>query len=186
MITLSNKSKSKILWITRTAISIALLIVLQAATALLGNTIVTGSIVNLLLIVSVMTFGLASGLSVAAVSPVMAKFLGIGPFWSLIPFIVAGNITLVLLWRFIGNRNMGRKHAAYIIALASAATAKFLVLYVGIVRIAIPVILDLPELQAAVISSMFSIPQLITALVGGMAATALLPTLKKAIGERRE
>ena len=184
VIILSNKSKSKILWITRTAIFIALLIVLQAATMPLGNTIVTGSIVNLLLIVSVMICGLASGLSVAAVSPVMAKFLGIGPLWSLIPFIVAGNIALVLLWHLIGNRNIGRRHTAYIIALVSAAAAKFLVLYVGIVRIAIPVILDLPEQQAAVISSMFSFSQLITALVGGMVTSALLPTLIKAIGER--
>ena len=177
-------NKSKILWITRTAIFIALLIVLQAVTTPLGNTVVTGSIVNLLLIVSVMTCRLASGLSVALVSPVMAKFLGIGPFWSLIPFIVAGNIVLVLLWHIIGNRSMERKHATYIIASVSAAIAKFLVLYVGIVRIAIPVLLNLPELQAAVISGMFSFSQLITALVGGLVATALLPTLKKATGVR--
>ena len=89
-------NKRNILWITRTAIFIALLIVLQAATAPLGNIIVTGTIVNLLLIVSVMSCGLASGLTVAAISPVMAKFLGIGPLWSLIPFIAAGNAALVL------------------------------------------------------------------------------------------
>ena len=175
------KSKSKSLWITRTAIFIALLVVLQAVTAPLGNIIITGSIVNLMLIISVMTCGIASGLSVAVTSPVIAKFLGIGPLWSLIPFIVAGNITLVLLWHFIGNRNMGRREAAYIVALICAAVAKFLVLYIGIVRIAIPVFLGLPEQQAAVISGMFSIPQLITALIGGTVATALLPTLKKAI-----
>jgi len=186
VIALSNKSKTKILWITRTAIFIALLSVLQTATAPLGNTIVTGSIVNLLLIVSVMTCGLASGLCVAAVSPVMAKFLGIGPLWSLIPFVVAGNITLVLLWHFIGNRNMGFKHTACIVALICAAISKFLVLYIGIVKLAIPVFLGLPEQQAAVISTMFSFPQLITALVGGAFALALLPSLKKAIGERRQ
>ena len=178
--------KSKILWITRTAVFVALLVVLQAATAPLGNTIVTGSVVNLLLVVSVMTSGIASGLSVAAVSPVIAKLIGIGPLWSLIPFIVAGNITLVLLWHIIGNRNMRHKHAAYIIALICAAISKFLVLYVGIVEIAIPIFLGLPEQQAAVISTMFSIPQLITALIGGTLATALLPTLKKAIREKRE
>jgi len=178
--------KNKALWITRTAVFIALLVVLQAATAPLGNTIVTGSIVNMMLVVSVMTCGLATGLSVAAVSPIMAKFIGIGPFWSLIPFIIAGNTTLVLVWHFIGNRKMGRKHASGITALVCAAIAKFLVLYIGIVRIAIPVFLGLPEQQAAVISYMFSMPQLVTALIGGIMAIALLPTLKKAIGERRE
>ena len=178
--------KRKILWITRTAVFVALLVVLQAATAPFGNTFVTGSIVNLLLIVSVMTSGIASGLSVAAVSPIIAKLLGIGPLWSIIPFIVVGNITLVLLWRFIGNRNMKRKHVAHIIALICAAVSKFLVLFVGIVKIAIPIFLNLPEQQAAVISTMFSIPQLITALIGGTLAVALLPSLKKAIGERRD
>lgn len=96
----------------------------------MGNIIVTGSIVNLLLIVSVMTCSLASGLTVAAVSPVMAKFL---------------------------------------------------VLYIGIVQIAVPIFLGLPEPQAAVISNMFSIPQLITALIGGALALFMFPRLKKAI-----
>lgn len=173
--------KKSILWITRTAIFIALLIASQAATAPLGNTIVTGSIVNLLLIVSAMTCGLASGLTVAAVSSVMAKLLGIGPLWSLIPFMIAGNMVLVLLWHFIGNRNMGRKYTAYIVALVCAAVTKFLVLYIGIVQIAIPFFLGLPEQQAAVISYIFSIPQLITASVGGAFATVLIPRLKKAI-----
>jgi len=179
-------TKNKVLWTTRTAVFIALLVVLQTATASLGNIIVTGSIVNMLLVVSVMTCGLASGLSVAAVSPIMAKLIGIGPLWSLIPFIIAGNMVLVILWHYIGNRKTGRKLAAYITALICAAIAKFLVLYIGIVRIAIPVFLDLPFTQAAVITYMFSIPQLVTALVGGTMATTLLPTMNKAIGERWE
>ena len=175
-------NKQRILWITRTAIFIALLIVLQAATAPLGNPLITGSIVNLLLITSVMTCGLSSGLTVALVSPVVAKFLGIGPLWALIPFIAAGNIVLVLLWHFIGNRNIGgKKYTAYIVALIVAAIAKFLVLYVGIVQIAVPIFLGLPAPQAAVISNMFSIPQLITALVGGALAVVLFPRLKKAV-----
>ena len=176
---------SKVLWTTRTAVFIALLVVLQTATASLGNTMVTGSIVNMILVVSVMICGLASGLSVAVVSPIMAKLIGIGPFWSLIPFIIAGNTALVSVWHYIGNRKMQRILTAYITALISAAIAKFLVLYIGIVRIAIPVFMGLPEQQAAVISYMFSIPQLITALVGGIMAIVLLPTLKKAIGGRK-
>ena len=187
MIALGSKSRSKTFWITRTAIYIALLIVLQYATAPLGNTIATGSMVNLLLIVAVMTCGLASGLSVAAVSPIMAMLLGIGPLiWSLVVFIIAGNITLVLLWHFIGNRNIGHRQKNYVIALLSAAIAKFLVLYIGIVRLAIPMLLGLPEQQGAVVSGMFSIPQLITAIIGGMLAIAMLPILQKVDGERRE
>lgn len=180
-------NKKRILWITQTAVFIALLIVLQAAIALLGTPLITGSIVNLLLITSVMTCGPFSGLTVAVVSPVVAKFLGIGPLWALIPFIAVGNIVLVLIWHFIGNLSLnGKEYPVYIIALIVAATAKFLVLYIGIVKIAVPVFLGLPEPQAMVISNMFSIPQLITALVGGALAVALFPRLKKALAGRKE
>ncbi len=174
-------NKKRILWITHTAVFIALLIVLQAATAPLGNTLITGIVVNLLLIVSVMTCGPASGLTVGLVSPIVAKFIGIGPLWVLIPFIAAGNSVLVLIWHFLGNRNKDRKYAAYITAIIAAAVAKFLVLYLGIVKIAVPLFLGLPEQQAAVVSQLFSIPQLITALAGGIIATVILPTIKKAV-----
>ena len=68
-----NNNKGKTLWITRTAVFIALLVVLQAATASLGNTIITGSVVNMLLVVSVMTCGMMSGLCVAVISPVIVQ-----------------------------------------------------------------------------------------------------------------
>lgn len=179
--------KKGIVWITRTAIFIALLIVLRAVTAPLGNIIVTGSIVNLLLVVSVMACGFTSGLTVAVISPIMAKYLGIGPLWALIPFIAAGNIVLVLLWHFIGYRSIGiKKYDAYIAALVAAAVAKFLVLHIGIVLIAIPVLLDLPEPQAEVISNMFSIPQLITALIGGALAVLVFPRLNKVVAWRQK
>ena len=174
-------NKKNVRWITRTAIFIALLIVMQAATAPLGNTLITGTIVNLLLIVSVMTCGFTSGLTVAVISPIMAKLIGIGPLWILIPFIAAGNTVLILFWHLLGKRNMGRRYIAYIVALIAAAAAKFLVLYVGIVKTAIPLFSGLPKQQASIISQMFSIPQLITALAGGIIAIMILPSLKKAI-----
>ena len=89
---------------------------------------------------------------------------------------------LVLLWYLIGNRHAsGKTYTACLAALITAAAAKFLVLYVGIVQIAVPLLLHLPERQAAVVSNMFSIPQLVTALAGGAFALPLIPRLKKAI-----
>ena len=178
-------NKEKILWITRTAIFVALLVVLQLATARFGN-IVTGSAVNLILIVATMTCGLASGAAVAVISPVMAKFLAVGPPWGLIPFIAAGNIVLVTLWYFVGNRDMGPKYAAFAAALIIAAAAKFTILYIGIVKIAVPVFLGLPERQAAIISNMFSIPQIITALTGGILASIMLHALEKTARMRKD
>jgi hypothetical protein len=181
-----NDNKAKILWITRTAAFIALLIVWQAASAPLGNTLVTGSIVNLLLILSTMTGGILSGIIIAAISPIMAKFVGIGPLWTIIPIIAAGNIVLVLIWHFVGHLNVkDNKYIAYTIAWITAAVAKFLVLYIGIVRIAIPMFLNLPDPQAAAISNTFSIPQLITALIGGALAIVTLPLVERAIGNKK-
>ncbi|MDH6367311.1 MULTISPECIES: ECF transporter S component [unclassified Breznakia] len=173
----------KILWITQTAVFVALLVVVQAATAPLGNTLITGSLVNMLLIISVMTCGVFSGMSVALISPIMAKLVGIGPLWSIIPFVALGNISLILVWYFVGNRKMSSLYVSYIVACVLGAIAKFVVLYIGVVKIAVPIILALPEPQATVVSTMFALPQLFTALLGGVVALLVLPRIKQALNQ---
>jgi len=172
----------KVLWITRTAIMIALLIVSQAATAPMGNQFITGSIVNLILFVSTMMFGLTSGLAVAVLSPFFASLFGIGPaFPIIIPFIGLGNAALVLVWHFVVNRGEGMVFR--VAGVIAAAIAKFAVLYVGIVMFVAPVVLELPPV--APIYVMFSFPQLITALIGGAISLAMYAPLKRAIGARQ-
>lgn len=165
-------------WITRTAALLALLVGLQAATSAFGNTILTGTVVNLTLILAVMACGIKAGLSVALLSPIAAKLIGIGPLWSLLPFIAAGNLVLVLIWHVVGNQSWKYAHIA---ALILAATAKFLVLFIGIVQFAVPLLLKLPEPQGTIISNLFSLPQLVTALLGGAAALFILPLLRRAL-----
>jgi hypothetical protein len=170
------------LWISETAIFIALLVVAQVSTAQF-TTFVTGSLVNLILITSVMTAGMSSGTTVAVVSPVLAKLLGIGPLWAIVPFIMMGNLVLVLVWHFIGNRN-GVKlpvYAAYAAALVIAAVLKFGVIYLGIVKFMIPIVIGIPEPKASVMSAAFSLPQLATAAIGGALAILIVPPLKKAL-----
>lgn len=178
--------KEQTLWVTRTGILLALLVVFQAAANSLGSTLVTGSVVNLLLILSVLLAGLPSGLVIACVSPVLAKLLGIGPLWSLIPFIIAGNVALALVWHCIGKKRersgRGRqKMVLTLTAVAAGAGVKFFVLYLGIVKLAVPVLMRLPEKQAEGISAMFSFPQLITALIGGALAALLAGPLKRSL-----
>ena len=172
----------KVLWITRTAVLIAVTVVLQALSLQLGNQFVTGSIVNLMLILSVMTCGLSTGLTVSIFTPILPTVFGFGPVWPVVPFIAAGNMALVTLWHFIGNRNIINTYVAYVIALIAGAVVKFLVLYFGVVRIVMPYILRLPEQH--IMSVLFSYPQLITATIGGVCAIILLPPLKKALKER--
>ena len=169
----------KILWITRTGVLLSLHIVLQAVTVALGNQLVTGSVVNLMLIIGVMTTGLGTGVTVAILSPLVPTLLGFVPNWPIMPFIALGNVVLVLLWHFVGNREFGTKHLSKIAALILSAAAKFAVLYVGIVHIAAPYIIGLPRENPLAV--MFSYPQLITATIGGTVAILMLPLLKRAL-----
>ena len=170
-------NKEKLLWITRTAIFIAILLVLQAVSKPMGQ-YVTGSLVNLVLILSVLLGGLWCGVTVAILSPFFAFMVGIGPaFPPLLPFIMLGNLTLVLVWQLLA----GKAKSKTLVAAVLAALAKFSVLYLCIVQLAIPHILRLQPPQSVALSASFSFPQLITALVGGLAAVAFLPTLRKAL-----
>lgn len=169
-------TKNRILWITRTAVFIALLVALQFATSSMGQ-FVTGSVVNLILILSVMLGGLASGVTVAVLSPVFASLLGIGPkLLPIIPFIMLGNLAIVLVWYFIAGRAKGGATVKNIIAAAAGAVVKFGVLYLGVVVIA-PMLFAVPEPMLV----MFSYPQLITAAIGGAVAVVLLPLLSKVL-----
>jgi len=173
----------KVLWITRTAVLIAITVVLQALTLQLGNQFITGSVVNLMLIISVMTCGLPTGLTVAVFTPILPTLLGFGPLWPVVPFIAVGNMALVALWHFIGSLKIGSVYVSYAIAMVVGAVTKFIILYFGVVRIAMPYILGLPEQH--IMSMLFSYPQLITASAGGICAIILLPVLLKALKERK-
>lgn len=174
--------KKRTLWITQTALLLALLIVVQAVTASFRNPLITGSMVNLLLILSLMTGGLSCGLTVALLSPLLAFLLSIGPpFWQIIPLVALGNGTLILDWYLIAGKQTAPNYKAYLLATISAAIIKFAFLYMTIVKFMMPLLLQLPAAKIALIGAAFSYPQLITALIGGGLASLLLPTLKKAL-----
>ena len=168
--------KKRILWITETAVMLALLIVLQWATKPLGQ-IVTGSCVNAALAVSVLLGGLWCGLTVALVSAFCAFLLGIGPqLIAIIPAIALGNAVLVLVLHFVYGKHIWRR----VLAWLGAAVAKFGVLYLVVVQF-ICRVLPLKQPQIDTFTAMFSAPQLVTALIGGGVALLIVPVLKKAL-----
>jgi uncharacterized membrane protein len=177
--------KTKIYWIAKTAMFIALLVALQAVTKPMGQ-FLTGSVVNLILILSVVIGGIASGACVAVISPVMAAFLGIAGRWELVAFIILGNIAIILVWWFFDKLKMKNEIVPYIIALVSGAILKFVVLFLSVNYIAIPLVLKSPPEQAKVISAQFGIAQLITAVIGGIVAVAAIPLIKKALKGREK
>ena len=173
--------KKRILWITRTAVMIALLIALQWATSGLGQ-FVTGSCVNAVLVVATLVGGLWSGVAVALLSPFCAFLLGIGPsLIQLISAIALGNVTLVLLVALL----LGKKALPWwrkVIGVAVSAFTKFLVLYLAVVQVVIPLMGEgLKQKQVETFTAMFSWPQLVTALIGTTVAVLIVPAIRKAI-----
>lgn len=176
----------KIRWITETAIMLALLVTLQALTKPMGQ-LVTGSCVNTVLAVSALVGGLGSGITVALISPVLAFLLGIAPQILTVPAIMAGNTVYVVLLYVLADRsgkNLGKQLTAWLIA----AVAKFAALYFIVVKLICGVMapsllaagtLKEPMLKALPVT--FSWPQLITALIGGAVALAIVPVLRKAL-----
>ena len=183
----------KIRWITETAALLALLICLQWVGSMIPDQmikqLVTGSCVNAVLAVAALYAGMSSGITVAIISPVCAFLLGIAPNLITVLPIMAGNACFVVLLRLIYGQSFWRQPVAVVVA----AGAKFGVLYLLVVQVVCKlasgallgkklgdaVLLAPPMLK--MLPVMFTWPQLITALVGGTLAIAIVPILKKAL-----
>lgn len=162
--------------IVRTAVMLALLVVLQAATKAAGQ-FVTGSCVNAVLAVSAWMCGVWGALAVAVLSPFAAFLLGVGPqLIAVVPVIAVGNAVYVLILSRV------RAPKGRLIASPIAAVAKFLTLYLLVVKLLCSV-LPLSQKQIIMFSTMFSWPQLVTALIGAAVALLIVPVLKKALRE---
>ena len=178
--------KKKLLWITETAIMLALLVTLQTLTKPMGQ-LVTGSCVNTVLAVSALVGGLGCGLTVALISPVLALLLNIAPQILTVPAIMVGNAVFVLLLSLLADKT-GKKLVKQLIAWITAAVAKFATLYAIVVwlicgllseKLLAAGVMKAPMLQA--LPATFSWPQLFTALIGGAVALLIVPVLRKAL-----
>ena len=183
--------KEKTLWLTETAVMLALLITLQALTKPLGQ-LVTGSCVNAVLAIAVLLIGMSSGITVAVISPVCAYLLDIAPNFVTVFPIMIGNVCFVVLLRLIA----GKSHKPVWkqpVALISAAGVKFGVLYLLVVKVICGVasgallgkklgdIVVLAPAMLKLLPTMFAWPQLFTALIGGAVALLIAPVLRKAL-----
>ena len=178
--------KKKILWITRTAVMLALLVSLQYVTKPFGQ-FVTGSCVNTVLTVTAMVVGMSGGVVVALVSPVLAYLLGIAPQLVVVPAIMLGNTVYVVLIRLITDgqtKPLGSQISAWLIA----SFAKFAALYLLVVKVICGVastpLLEAGVLKAPMLNALpatFAWPQLVTALIGAAVGLSITPILKKAV-----
>ncbi len=178
--------KTKLRWITETAVMLALLVSLQAMTKPAGQ-LVTGSCVNAVLAVSVLVGGFGCGITVAVISPWLAYLLGIAPQILTVPAIMVGNGVFVWLLHKMADPE-GRSLRRQVVAWSFSAVGKFAALYLLVAKLLCGVlakglleagVMKPPMLQA--LPATFSWPQLITALIGGGIALLIVPTIKKAL-----
>ena len=185
------KLNQRILWIVRTGILIALLVVLQGITAPAGQ-LVTGSCVNLILLLAVFLSGIWSGLTVALLSPFFAFLFGIGPaLLQLVPFIAVGNLIYVTVAWAIGHRGFTVRTlwgtVQGVVGIVIGAIAKFLFLWLGLSKGILPLFLNAGIIKAPQMekfSAMFATPQLITALIGGVLTVPAVLLLQKAFAKK--
>ena len=178
--------RKKLLWITETAVMLALLVALQSITKPAGQ-LVTGSCVNAVLAVTVLVAGLTSGITVAVISPVLAYMLGIAPQILTVPAIMVGNTVFVVVLYFVAGKS-SKNILRQILAWLAAAAAKFATLYAIVVWLICGVLskglLESGMLKPPLLKRLpatFSWPQLITALIGGGIALLIVPVIRKAL-----
>ena len=188
--------KNRTLWVTRTGVLLALVLVAQfigkmipAGAVIIGpmNTsqIITGSLVNMMLIISAAIVGMSSGVTIGVLSSILATLLGMGPiFPQITPLIAAGNAILVVIicigFNMTGGLKGGASAAGKLAVVAVAAAVKCGFLWLTVPKM-LGLIAEVKPPQAKMLTIMFSWPQAITAVIGGLLALAVLPAVKKAI-----
>lgn len=172
-------NKDKIRLITRTAVLLAVVVVVQfVGRSIPNNNFIVGPLVNMCLLVAIITTGITGGLTIAILSPLTSLINNNSPIAAaLLPFapvIALANIAFILTFYFLYNKN---KYAG----LVAAAVLKFGLLFLGI-RLFLN-LFDFPKFTEKLFS-LFSWPQLVTAIIGGLIAIPILYTLKKALKDK--
>ena len=165
----------KVRMITKTAILLAVVVVVQIAGRGLPNSnFIVGPLVNMCLLITAMTAGLGGGITIAVLSPFTSLINNNAPIASaLLPFapvIAIANIIFVLVFYFFYNKNK-------YVGLVTAAVLKFGFLFLSI-RLFLN-IFDFSKFTEKLVS-LFSWSQLITALIGGFVALPIILAVNKA------
>lgn len=161
-------------WLTRTAILLGITLAFQ----MLGlPQMFTGPAVNAMLLLSSTYVGSLGAVIIGLLTPFIAFTRGIlaPPLAPMIPFIMLGNAIFVISYVFIRqktkNNYMGKG-----VGLILGAICKFLIL-----SLAVQFIVNLPP----PVSKAMQIPQLYTAVVGGIIAIIAENLLDMAIGKNK-
>ncbi|WP_018962519.1 ECF transporter S component [Coprothermobacter platensis] len=154
-------------FITRTAVLLALTVIFQAFHA---PQLITGTLVNAMLLISAGFVGTWSGVIIGLFTPVLAFLFGIMKFPPMIPFIMIGNAVYVLVFSSLKNKPVSMVLGSVVKFLWLSATVYFMLPLFGV---------KVPALMV----QMFTFPQLATAIMGGVLALIVLVFLRKNLVE---
>jgi len=169
------KNRTKML--TRTALLLAVAIAFQIFGKFIPyNNFIVGPVVNAVLILATATAGVWSGSAISVIAPLVSAFTNKAPIAPLVlgfsPFIVVGNLIIVMAFYFIGKKSK-------LAGVGVGAVLKF-----GFLYAAISVFTSMVEMKpqfAATLTNLFSWPQLITGVIGGTLALTILKLAGKSL-----
>lgn len=173
----------KLLWVAQAALLLALLVVVQLITKIIPASVpivsqlITGSLVNLILVVGAGAVGFSATAVAAVLSPVLAFAFGQMSIPPMVPVVALGNLVIVAItWAFFKKDGRGMQTLGIIVG----AVAKCAFLWAAAALIVIPLFFKASKL-AAKITLLFSWPQLVTALIGGFLALLVLPAVRRSL-----
>ncbi|QAA35140.1 ECF transporter S component [Clostridium manihotivorum] len=160
----------------------ALLLAIAIAFQLIGRTIpeinqfLVGPIINAVLLLSVYICGVKWGVLTAALTPILAWVVGqlAAPMAPFIPFIIIGNIIYVILFGSVREKIYG-----IYIGIILGSFVKFLFLSLSASHLVKLLKLGIPTKVLDKLVLSMGVPQLITALAGGIIAMVLIQILSK-------
>lgn len=144
---------------------ITLLLIVYFA-PLIGNQIITGTIINASLLIAVILLGMRGAILLSLLPSLVSLSFGLLPMVMalMVPFIIMGNIALVYVFNLLREKN-------FFLGLIPAALVKFSFLFL-ISNFVISFFIKQTVTDKIVV--MMSYPQLITALMGGVVAYLLI------------
>ena len=138
--------------------------------------IITGPLVNAILILTLLIFGVRHAIVIATIPSIMALSGGLLPvvLAPVVPFIMFGNMILILCVDWCCN-NFKDKRKGYWSGVILGASLKFLFLFLSVNIISG---LLIKQELAIKVAQMMSWPQLYTALLGGVIAWGVWKKIK--------
>ncbi len=183
---LFGKSDRKVHFIAKLGIMLALTLAMQFLSGFLGQQLITGSVVNLFLILSALTCGLVGGVIIGLITPIIGFVLGLSGNILLTPFIGVANAIYIVAFLLILKAlkfDFSKDVSKFLDIVKGAlsfivgAVLKFLFMYFIALKLILPLVFGGAVPPPVVIA--FGITQLFTALIGGVVAFVIAFALEK-------